>query len=154
VTYYHVEVSEHAVILAEGLPVESYLHTGDRANFHGGATIRLFPDFAPRFAPDMATVWETRSAAMLVMAGAELASARCAVLKAAPKRCSRSIIVASGALIGLGDQAAPRARSGGGPAVNVDVFGPPRVRGKRNRDVQQRMTIDPLTVIKLSRKDR
>ena len=34
ITYYHVELPEHAVILADGLPVESYLETGDRANFH------------------------------------------------------------------------------------------------------------------------
>ena len=29
VTYYHVEVPHHAVLLAEGLPAESYLDTGD-----------------------------------------------------------------------------------------------------------------------------
>ena len=52
VTYYHVELPQHAVILAEGLPVESYLDTGDRADFHGdGETIRLFPDFSARLAP-------------------------------------------------------------------------------------------------------
>jgi collagen type I alpha len=39
VTYYHAELPEHEVILAEGLPVESYLDTGDRTNFAGGETI-------------------------------------------------------------------------------------------------------------------
>jgi hypothetical protein len=38
VTYYHVELSSHDVILAEGLPCESYLDTGNRAAFaNGGA---------------------------------------------------------------------------------------------------------------------
>ncbi len=30
VTYYHVELPRHDVILAEGLPAESYLDTGNR----------------------------------------------------------------------------------------------------------------------------
>ncbi len=38
VTYYHVELAAHDVILAEGLPCESYLDTGNRAAFvNGGA---------------------------------------------------------------------------------------------------------------------
>jgi hypothetical protein len=36
VTYYHVELAEHDVILAEGLPCESYLDTGNRAAFANG----------------------------------------------------------------------------------------------------------------------
>jgi T5SS/PEP-CTERM-associated repeat protein len=79
VTYYHVELAEHAVILAEGLPCESYLDVGDRADFDGGETIRLHPDFGARLAPDTAMVWETKGAAPLVMAGPELAAARRAV---------------------------------------------------------------------------
>ena len=31
--YYHVELPAHAVILAEGMPCESYLDTGNRAAF-------------------------------------------------------------------------------------------------------------------------
>jgi len=76
VTYYHVELPEHAVILAEGLPVESYLDLGDRANFDGGDTIRLYPDFTARLGPDATAAWETRGAAPLVMAGAALDRAR------------------------------------------------------------------------------
>jgi hypothetical protein len=77
VTCFHVELSRHAVIVAEGLPVESYLDTGDRANFAwSGDTIRLFPDFAARPAPDAALLWEARAAAPLVMTGRELATAR------------------------------------------------------------------------------
>ena len=75
VTYHHVELPEHAVILAEGLPVESYLDVGDRTDFGDGGTIRLFPDFAARLAPETAMAWETRGAATLVMTGALLEAA-------------------------------------------------------------------------------
>ena len=77
VRYFHVELPRHAVILAEGLPVESYLNTGERANFNqNGAIIRLFPDFAARLAPETALAWETRGTASLVMTGEKLAAAR------------------------------------------------------------------------------
>ncbi len=33
VTYWHVELTAHDVMLAEGLPAESYLDTGNRAAF-------------------------------------------------------------------------------------------------------------------------
>jgi T5SS/PEP-CTERM-associated repeat protein len=79
VTYYHVELPEHAVILAEGLPVESYLDTGDRANFAGPETIRLYPDFGARLAPNATMPWETKAAAPLVLAGKQLVAARAAV---------------------------------------------------------------------------
>ena len=41
VFYYHVELAEHGVQLAEGLPAESYLDTGNRAGFaNRGAVVR------------------------------------------------------------------------------------------------------------------
>ena len=46
VTYYHVELSRHDVLLADGLPCESYLDSGDRASFeNGGIVLRLHPEF-------------------------------------------------------------------------------------------------------------
>ena len=39
VTYWHVELDRHDIMLAEGLPCESYLDTGNRAAFANGATI-------------------------------------------------------------------------------------------------------------------
>ena len=86
VTYYHVELPDHAVILAEGLPVESYLDTGDRANFSGGDPIRLFPDFAARFHPNTAALWETRGAAPLVMTGSTIDNIRRKVMDIASRR--------------------------------------------------------------------
>jgi hypothetical protein len=76
VTYYHVELPEHAVILAEGLTVESYLDLGDRVNFDGGSTIQLFPDFAAPRAAKTAPVWEARGVVKLVITGPELEAAR------------------------------------------------------------------------------
>jgi autotransporter passenger strand-loop-strand repeat protein len=45
VTYHHVELEAHDIILAEGLPAESYLDTGNRNAFEGEASLALFPDF-------------------------------------------------------------------------------------------------------------
>ncbi len=64
VSYYHVELPRHAVILAEGLTVESYLDTGDRRLFaKGGAAT------GPRRG-SAAWIWETESCAELVQSGA------------------------------------------------------------------------------------
>jgi hypothetical protein len=47
VTYYHIELATHGVLLAEGTPAESYLETGNRGAFeNGGPAITLHPDFA------------------------------------------------------------------------------------------------------------
>ena len=90
VTYFHVELPAHSMILAEGQPVESYLERGDRANFQqDGTAIRLFPDFAAKLAPDAAMEWETRGAAPLVMAGKALEGARAALAANARRRRSR-----------------------------------------------------------------
>jgi hypothetical protein len=70
VTYYHVELQRHAVILAEGLPAESYLDTGDRSNFaNGGGAIALYPDFSSR-------IWDAEGCAPLVVTGPPLDAAR------------------------------------------------------------------------------
>lgn len=46
--YQHFELAEHDVVLAEGLPAETYLDTGDRAKFAGAPVIALYPDFSVR----------------------------------------------------------------------------------------------------------
>jgi hypothetical protein len=75
VTYYHVELPRHDVLLAEGLPAESYLDIGDRSNFSGSMPVGLFPDFSTP-AANLAAVWETEGCAPLVIHGAELEAAR------------------------------------------------------------------------------
>ena len=44
ITYWHVELDSHDILLAEGMAVESYLDTGNRDSFDGVVT-RLWPDF-------------------------------------------------------------------------------------------------------------
>ena len=49
VHYFHIELDRHDILLAEGLAVESYLDTGNRAQFaNGAAHVALHPNFAPR----------------------------------------------------------------------------------------------------------
>jgi hypothetical protein len=70
ITYVHVELDRHAVLLAEGLPAESYLDLGTRGCFDGEAGTRpLFPDLA-------AATWDARACAKLVLEGPRLEAAR------------------------------------------------------------------------------
>jgi hypothetical protein len=70
VTYFHVELAAHDVLLAEGLACESYLDTGNRAAFaNGGGGLTLHAEFARR-------AWAEGACAPLVEAGAEVASVR------------------------------------------------------------------------------
>jgi hypothetical protein len=48
VTYWHVELDRHDVLLAEGLACESYLDTGNRQAFDNVPATALHPDFAAR----------------------------------------------------------------------------------------------------------
>src|SRR6185437_10578848 len=66
VEYYHVELVEHGVLIAEGLPAESYLDTGNRNYFgDGGGPIFLHPDFS-------SLAWDARSYADLKVVGPEV----------------------------------------------------------------------------------
>ena len=48
VTYYHVELDSHDLLLAEGAAAESYLDTGNRTVFeNAGQPLTLYPDFGP-----------------------------------------------------------------------------------------------------------
>ena len=49
VTYHHIQLARHDVLLANGLPVESCVDAGARARFRrGGPVIALHPDFSIR----------------------------------------------------------------------------------------------------------
>jgi hypothetical protein len=70
VSYYHVELAEHDVLLANGMPAESWLDTGDRCRFsNGGEVIALHPDFS-------ALTREMRGCAPLVRSGPMLEAVR------------------------------------------------------------------------------
>jgi hypothetical protein len=69
VTYVHIELTSHQVILAEGLPAETYLDTGDRAAFgHGGDGTLLHPVWG-REARDPCLLMEALGYAPLQVAG-------------------------------------------------------------------------------------
>ena len=67
VDYFHVELERHDVLLANGLPAESYLDTGNREAFaNAGAHRVLYPDFRPGN-------WSEDSCAPLLLAEAAAA---------------------------------------------------------------------------------
>jgi len=70
VTYWHVELDQHDVILAEGLPCESFLDSGNRAAFaDGGRVVHLHADLAAR-------IWYADGCATLLVAGPIVERAR------------------------------------------------------------------------------
>jgi Hint domain len=77
ITYYHVELADHDLLMTEGVPTESYLDTGDRANLEGaaGGHVRLHPDFA-NHSHDAAVAWETKGCAPLLLHGLRLDAIR------------------------------------------------------------------------------
>ena len=78
VTYHHIELATHDVVLANAMPAETYLDTGNRANFAGEASTTVHPDFAS--APDLNYfAWVARGCAPLVLVGPELDAARAAL---------------------------------------------------------------------------
>ncbi|WP_206742638.1 Hint domain-containing protein [Acidisphaera rubrifaciens] len=70
VHYVHIELDRHDIVLAEGLPAESYLDTGDRHSF---TTIGFAADALRGYA---ARVWEAEGRADLVLAGPALERVR------------------------------------------------------------------------------
>jgi hypothetical protein len=70
VTYYHVELPRHDVVLAQGLPAESFLDLKDGSNYSNRpGPVRVYPDFTVR-------MWEAYGCARLIVTGPELAAAR------------------------------------------------------------------------------
>jgi autotransporter passenger strand-loop-strand repeat protein len=70
VDYFHIELAEHDVLLAEGLACESFLDAGNKDQFsNGGGVARLHPDFAVR-------IWEAEGRAPLIVHGAKVDAAR------------------------------------------------------------------------------
>jgi hypothetical protein len=79
VTYYHVELGEHDVLLAEGLPAESYLENGDRGAFdNADGPVSLHPDFTSRR-------WEAFGCAPMVVTGAKLEAVTARIRARIPK---------------------------------------------------------------------
>jgi autotransporter passenger strand-loop-strand repeat protein len=80
VTYYHLELPQHDVVLAEGLPAESFLDVKDGSNYaNRPGPVRLYPDYAPK-------IWEAFGCTRLVVTGPELVAARALVADFAADR--------------------------------------------------------------------
>lgn len=79
VEYLHVELPTHDVLLAEGLPTESYLENGDRNTFeNGGGALVLHPDLSR-------WNWDARACAALKVTGPEVQAIRAKLRRNARK---------------------------------------------------------------------
>jgi hypothetical protein len=124
ITYFHIELQDdagtmvHDVLLAEGMPAESYLDTGNRGAFiNADGPVMTHPDFALR-------VWEAEGCAPLRTAGPEVRAlrtrlhARAQALGHALGTVPDLHLLARGRRIdGAWDGAVWRARLPGGPAT-------------------------------------
>jgi autotransporter passenger strand-loop-strand repeat protein len=93
VTYYHIELARHDIVLAELLPVESYLETGSRAAFANGGTIA---HLHPRFGGAVPH-WEAFGYAPLVVTGPAVERVRrrlhrCARARTGPARTPKLFV--------------------------------------------------------------
>jgi len=80
VTYHHIELPQHDVVLAQGLPAESFLDVEDGSNYaRGPGPIRLYPDFTAR-------MWDAFGCARLIVTGPELAAAPAPVARFATEQ--------------------------------------------------------------------
>jgi autotransporter passenger strand-loop-strand repeat protein len=85
VSYFHVELADHNIILAEGLPSETYLDTGDRRSFaNAPGAIALHPSWGS-VAGDVTLILDALGAAPLRVTGIEVKRVR-AHLAARAKR--------------------------------------------------------------------
>ena len=70
IEYFHIETAPHSVVLAEGLPAETYLDTGNRSFFdNAGAALVLHPEFHINTSLRR---WNTDSCAPLAITPAEI----------------------------------------------------------------------------------
>jgi len=83
ITYYHVELSSHNVIYAEGLPAETYLDDNNRSFFVGGSdgeVVQLDTNIPPMVS---AEIWEQKGFAKVMREGAEVEAIRAQLLERA-----------------------------------------------------------------------
>jgi hypothetical protein len=104
IRYYHVELEEHGILLAEGAGAESYLDTGHRGVFSNAAAPVILP-------PEMMQARrEANSVAPLVTGGEELAAIR-ARLHARKLMLGLGIAEANLYALKLGDELLPPSES-------------------------------------------
>jgi ELWxxDGT repeat protein len=76
VTYCHVELEAHDLVVSEGLLSESYLDTGNRADFADGSVVNAYPAFGAGHASQ---VWAEQACAPQLREGPALAAIRSAL---------------------------------------------------------------------------
>jgi hypothetical protein len=121
ITYWHVELPAHDVILAEGQAAETYLDIGNRGAFENGgaAPLHLHPDFALR-------TWEAEACARLIVSGAALTEIRRRLLARTGIVCScRRACAACGSFRapGFPPMCSPRAATIAGLAWRLEASG-------------------------------
>ena len=80
VSYHHIELARHDVVLAHGLPAETFLDLKDGVDYgRGPAPTRLYPDHSAR-------MWEAFGCARLIITGPEFLAARALVARIAPQQ--------------------------------------------------------------------
>lgn len=64
--YFHVELEQFDIVLAEGVPAESYVDTGNRSMFQNSAEVAMNPDFGPAEGrPEVAGITVAREGAVV-----------------------------------------------------------------------------------------
>jgi len=100
VEYFHVELDCHDIVLAEGLPAESYLDAGNRSDFaNGGAFVTAHPEFAPRACDE--------TCLRLVHEGPQVVAARALLLAQLAERGDALTTAADAHLVADGLRIAP-----------------------------------------------
>ncbi len=87
VTYVHIELPYHALVLAEGLLAESYLDTGDRLGFMGAVTA-LHPAWGQE-ARDVSLIFDALGYAPLRVTGPDVERVRASLRDAAEAETDR-----------------------------------------------------------------
>jgi hypothetical protein len=118
VRYLHVELDRHRVMFAEGAPCESYLDTGNRTVFAGGAVRRLHPDLSST-PEDALAVWAARGCAELALEGEALARIHAATAQRATSLGYRTTRDPALRLIAGGQVLAPVASAPGMMTVEL-----------------------------------
>jgi hypothetical protein len=116
VTYFHVELDAHDVLLAEGLATESYLDTGNRASFqNAGLPVLMHADFSD---PSSQARREAESCAPLVCGAAEVEPIWQSIARRAEARGLIAPVVETTTdpdlcIVAAGRRIAPLSRTGG-----------------------------------------
>jgi hypothetical protein len=136
VEYWHVELESHDVLLAEGLPAESYLDCGNRRQFVNGGVVALHPEWraladARNFAsPSVVARWRKALAAKAIELGHGAEIETYEAEQRARARVTRSNFVrnprAEGCILGplgAGGEAPRRWRLDAPEGVAIDISG-------------------------------